>query len=57
MTSRSTLGDGPACPLGEHGRTYATKHGYWCPVCQTIFASANGGHDIGPVIRLGGRKA
>jgi hypothetical protein len=53
---RSQLGDGPECPEeGEHGRTYAVRAGYWCPVSQSIFAPANGGHGIGPLIRKGGQ--
>lgn len=55
---RSMLGDGPECPEpGEHGRTYAVRNGYWCPVSETIFAPADGGHGIGPVIRNGDHAA
>lgn len=54
---RSATGDGPVCPEdGHHGRTYATARGFWCPVSQTIFAAADGGHAIGPVIRQMGPR-
>jgi hypothetical protein len=51
-------GDGPPCPEpGEHGRTYSIvgmtgTEFWWCPVSQELFAVNDGGHGIGPALRV-----